>query len=163
LDTEDIVHKLRAAYTAAHKSDDQSTKNGAILVNEGWNVIAGWNHMLDGYGDKPEHHERPFKYWVTEHAERSVILKAAAKGIQTKGLTMVANWVACPDCARAIVLSGIVAVVCHGGCQSRTPVRWKEQVEAGLKILKNGGVKLFVWHGDIGQCENLNNGEIWCP
>ena len=100
---EEIKHKLGLAYRLAEKSDDKSTKNGALLVCDGWTVVTGYNHMMDGFGHLPEHHERPFKYWVTEHAERDVILKAAAKGIRTEGLTLVANWVACPDCARAIV------------------------------------------------------------
>lgn len=163
LGQEEIHLKLRAAYMAAANSDDRSTKNGAVLVCEGWNVLSGFNHMMDGYGHLPEHHERPFKYWVTEHAERDVILKAAAKGIQTKGMTMVANWVACPDCARAIVTAELACVVTHKACMDRTPERWKEMVDAGLTILKNGGVKLCIWDGGIGGIENLNNGEIWYP
>lgn len=159
----DIQLKLRTAYKAAERSDDRSTKNGAILVCDGCNLLAGCNHMLPGYGDKPEHHERPFKYWVTEHAERDVILKAAAKGIRTQGLTMVANWVACPDCARAIVEAGIAAVITHKACMDRTPERWAELVDAGLNILLKGGVYLYMWDGKVGDVSNLNNGELWYP
>lgn len=160
---DDIQFKLRQAYRAAEMSDDRSTKNGALLVCDGWTLLAGCNHMLPGYGDKPEHHERPFKYWVTEHAERDVILKAASRGIRTEGLTMVANWVACPDCARAIVEAGIAAVVTHKACMNRTPERWAELVDAGLSILLKGGVYLYMWEGEVGNVTNLNNGELWYP
>lgn len=158
----EIRLKLRAAYQAAHQSDDRSTKNGALLVNQGWNVLHGYNHIMDGWGGEAWHHERPFKYWVTEHAERDVIFKAAAKGIKTAGLTLVGHWVACPDCARAIVMSGIVEVICHKQCQDRTPDRWKEMVETGLAILRKD-VDLIVWDGKVGDMTNLNNGEIWEP
>lgn len=162
VDTE-IKLKLLAAYQLALQSDDRSTKNGALICNEGWNILGGFNHIVKGYGRKPEHHERPFKYWITEHAERDVILKAAAKGIKLSGLTMVANWVACPDCARAIALSGIACVICHEECMARTPDRWKEMVDAGCSILQNYGVELIRWSGKVGNITNLNNGEIWFP
>jgi dCMP deaminase len=159
----DIPLKMKAAYKAAEMSTDRSTKNGAILVKDGWNAVAGWNHHVAGYGDEPAHHERPFKYWVTEHAERDVILKAARRGIKTEGLTMVANWVACPDCARAVVEAGIRHVICHAECMERMPERWKEQIDVGLEILERGGVELTRWSGKIGGIENLNNGEVWLP
>jgi dCMP deaminase len=159
----DIPLKMKAAYKAAEMSTDRSTKNGAVLVSDGWNVIQGWNHHVDGYGDEPEHHERPLKYKITEHAERDVILKAAREGIKTEGLTMVANWVACEPCARAVVLSGITHVIAHKQCMDRTPERWKEQIELGLEIFRRGGVQLTIWDGEIGGIENLNGGELWCP
>ena len=159
----DIPAKMRAAYMAALKSTDRSTKNGAVLVQEGWNVVTGWNSHIVGYGDKPAHHERPLKYQITEHAERSVILKAARKGIKTEGLTLVANWVCCPDCARAIVLAGISRVICHKQCADRDRPDWKPMIEVGLEILKRGGVELIVWDGVIGGITNLNNGELWKP
>ena len=159
----EIPLKLKAAYSAAEKSDDRSTKNGAILVKEGWNVLTGWNHMMEGWGGELEHHERPFKYWITEHAERDVLLKAASKGICTKGMTLVANWVACPDCARAIVLAGIDTVICHKDCQKLTPERWKDMVTAGIDIMKQGGVRVIEWEGKIGGIHNIHNGELWAP
>jgi deoxycytidylate deaminase len=163
LDGREIRDKFGIVYRVAARSDDISTRNGALLVDGGWNVISGCNHMMEGYGHKIEHHQRPFKYWVTEHAERDVILKAAAKGISTKGLTMVANWVACPDCARAIVKAGIVCVVTHKACMDRTPARWKDMVEAGLNIMEKGGVQLHIWDGKVGDVPNLNGGEVWYP
>lgn len=159
----DIPLKMHAAYMAALKSTDQSTKTGAILVQAGWNVVTGWNSHVPGYGYEPEHHERPFKYAVTEHAERDVILKAAKEGIKTEGLTLVANWVCCPDCARAIVLAGIRQVICHKACMDRDRPDWKPMVDTGLEILKRGGVELVIWDGVIGDITNLNGGQLWYP
>lgn len=160
---EEIPLKLRAAYKAAEKSTDRATQNGAILVKEGWNIISDCNRHVPGYGELEVHHERPMKYAVTEHAERAVLLQALYQGVQTKGLTMVANWVACPDCARAIVLSGIDTVVCHKDCQDRTPERWRNLVNLGMDIMRHGGVEVIEWEGKIGGVHNRNNGEIWAP
>jgi dCMP deaminase len=103
------------------------------------------------------------KYNLVEHAERDVIYKAARLHVKTKGTTMVANWVACPDCARAIVLAGIHTVVCHRECMDRTPDRWREMVNLGLFMLRQGGVEVYQWSGLVGRVENLNNGKIWHP
>lgn len=155
---------MRATYRAALNSTDQVTRNGTVLVNQqGSMLMTGFNHHVKGYGEMPEHHERPLKYNLTEHAERDVIFKAARLGIMTNGNTMVGNWVACPDCARAIVIAGITRVICHHECMERTPSRWVEMVNLGLEILQRGGVELIQWSGDVGLIKNLNNGEYWEP
>jgi deoxycytidylate deaminase len=163
IEHKDIPLKLRAAYKAAEKSTDRSTRNGAILVKDGWNLISACNSHVPGYGGMECDHERPLKYSITEHAERAVILAAARKGIKTEGLTLVANWVACPDCARAIVLAGIETVVCHWECQQRTPERWFDLVATGMDIMTHGGVNIIQWEGKVGGVHNINNGELWAP
>lgn len=159
---DEIKDKMRAVYKLAQKSPDRSTKNGAIICDQGWNVIGGFNHFVPGYGHLEAHHERPLKYEITEHAERDVILKAAKQGVSLKGLTLVANWVACPDCARAIALSGIKHVICHKECMDKTPERWMERVNLGLSIMENSGVEIIKWSGKVGVTGHMN-GEVWYP
>lgn len=159
----DIPHKMRAVYELAAKSNDTSTKNGAILCRERWNVSHGYNHVPAQLLDIKGVFERPLKYDCTTHAERDVIFDAVSKHIDVRGTTMVANWVACPDCALAIAMCGVADVVCHKECMDRTPERWKEKVDLGLEILERFGVRVHYWSGKIGDIENLNNGEIWYP
>lgn len=159
----DIPHKMRAVYELARKSNDTSTKNGAILCRERWNVAHGYNHVPEPLMEIEGIFDRPKKYDGTEHAERSVIYDAVSRNIDVRGTTMIANWVACPDCARCIALSGVADVVCHKECMDRTPERWKEKVDLGLEILERFGVRVHYWSGKIGDIENLNNGEIWYP
>ena len=154
---------MRAAYGAALESTDRVTCNGAILVAYNGVQVRGYNHHINGYGTLEEDHERPRKYSLTEHAERDVILKAARAGVATDRCTMVANWVACPDCGRAIILAGITKVVCHKQCMDRTPPRWDEMVNLGLEMLRNAGVEVVQWDGEVGRITNLNNGEYWLP
>lgn len=150
---------MRIALQEALKSDDQSTKNGAIIIVDGGDVGArGHNHFIPGFGHLPEHHERPFKYSVIEHAERDVVYNAAKQGVKTEGGILVANWVACPDCARAIVLSGIKEVITHERCMERTPERWYDEVALGIKMMRDNGILLYYFEGRCGV-PNLNNGE----
>lgn len=149
---------MREALLEASRSGDRSTKNGAVIVQGGEIVARGYNDFIPGFGDLPEHHERPFKYSVIEHAERAVVYDAARNGAKTEGGIMVANWVACPDCARAIVLSGVREVITHALCMERTPERWEEEVNLGLKMIRDNGILLTYYVGRVGV-ENLNNGE----
>jgi dCMP deaminase len=163
----EISEFMRQVYRNAMHSTDRSTNNGAILVDEDAGhvipLVAGYNAHLRHWGDKEEHHERPLKYNLTEHAERDVIYRAAYHGVRTRGLTMIANWVACPDCARGIVLAGIRRVICHKQCMDRTPPRWKELVDLGLEMFEKNNVPVYQWDGEVGEVTNLNNGEIWYP
>jgi deoxycytidylate deaminase len=167
LSNHEIRHIMRGVYRNAMHSTDRSTNNGAILVDEHCEgaipLAAGYNAHLYGWGDKEEDHVRPLKYLLTEHAERDVIYYAAHNGICTRGLTMIANWVACPDCARGIVLAGIRRVICHKQCMDRTPPRWKELVDLGLEMFEKNNVPVYQWDGKVGGVTNLNNGEIWKP
>ena len=164
----EIRELMRGVYRAAMKSTDRSTNIGAMLVDEAsaYNMrplVLGYNAHLPGWGNKEEHHERPLKYRVTEHAERDVIYRAAFYGVRTQGLTMIANWVACPDCARGVVLAGIKRVVCHKQCMDKTPSRWKEMVDLGLEIFEKNNVPVYQWDGKVGGVTNLNNGKVWKP
>lgn len=160
---DEIRFKMLHAYKVAEQSTDKVTRNGALICEGGWNVVSGCNHHIYGFELEDKYHERPIKYHVTEHAERDVLLKALHEGIKVNGLTMVANWIACPDCARAIVLSGIKEVIYHQECMDRTPERWKDLIALGLEILRRGGVSVVPWSGKVGDVINLNGGKLWYP
>ncbi len=157
---------LREAYRLAFdQSTDTSTKNGAILVDsDGYILVGSVNAFTNpGMANDPRNRERPRKYKVTEHAERAAIYKAARAGISTSGLTMVCPWACCSDCARGIILAGIPLVVAHQRAFDMTPERWREEVDIGIEILRGSGVEYVLYSGEIGEVENLFNGEVWRP
>lgn len=94
-------------------SKDASRKTGAVIVDDRNVLVAvGWNGFPRGVDDdKAERHERPAKYWWTEHAERNAIYDAAAKGISTRDCKIIISWYPCADCARAIIQAGIGIVI----------------------------------------------------
>jgi dCMP deaminase len=104
---------LRLALHIATWSKDRSTKVGCIIVGPNNEVRStGYNGFPRGANDELEaRHDRPQKYFWTEHAERNAIYNAARAGISLEGCSMYLPWFPCVDCARAIVQSGIRSLI----------------------------------------------------
>lgn len=155
---------LRIAYGIASMSNDPSTKNGALLIDDKGNICSeGCNFFADGVCETLERWERPLKYEYVEHAERNVIYAAAKRGVKTNGLIMVCPWALCADCARAIIQSGIKLLVTHKQAYDRSPERWREQIDRALQMLKEAKVEVIMYDGKIGGVTNRHNGELWEP
>lgn len=158
---------LQHAYRLALNSKDLSTQNGAFVCEaDGRAVVEGVNNLPPGVKITAARLDRPLKYKFTEHAERAAIFAAARQGKKLEGLTLVAPWLACADCARAIVLAGIRNCLSHKQAHEKglLHVRWKEEVETGLTILEEGGVSVTYYDGPIGNTEPvLFNGVHWRP
>lgn len=157
-----IRHRMIEAYNAALKSPDRSTQNGAVLYRGNQRIAASCNHIP--IPDRPEYHERPLKYEYFAHAERSVIYKAAKHGAILHGTTMYCPYAACPDCAIAILLSGIKEIVRHKRIMDITPDRWRTPCEIGDNILRQGGVIITDFDEPL-DCgiEILFNEKLWSP
>lgn len=102
-----------ASYVAEW-SKDRSRKNGAVIVDNRQSVVSlGWNGFPRGIDDDvPERHIRPYKYLWTEHAERNALYNGVAIGAPALGCRVYTTLYPCADCARAIIQSGIVEVIC---------------------------------------------------
>jgi dCMP deaminase len=156
---------LRYAYgVAATGSVDRSTQTAALLVDNSNNIlVAEVNCFTDGLVPTEEMHQRPLKYTYMEHSERQAIYTAAKRGIRTSGLTMVAPWASCADCARAIVQSGIVRIIRHADAQAKSPERWKESLRVADEILAAGGVEIVEVEGHLGAPSIMFCEERWNP
>jgi len=166
---------LRIAYEEAAKSPDPSTQNGAILVDEQGNVLVkDHNRFPKNVKYLPERWERPLKYKVIEHAERNVIFKQARQpstwhkkydGVVsgTQGMTMVCPWAACSDCARAIIEAGIVRLVTHKQAGDRSPDFWRKEIDVAFTMLREAGVEIIEFDGEVGGPEVRHSGETWNP
>lgn len=128
------------AWLVASWSKDQSRQTGCVIVGPAREVIAvGYNGFPRGVNDEPmDRHARPAKYAWTEHAERNAIYNAARHGGVPFGCTLVTPWYPCADCARAIVQSGIVSLLC-------TEPDWTDpryDFEIARAILAEGAVEV---------------------
>lgn len=164
---EDEAHKffLREAYRYGFEhANDKSTKNGALLVSTIGNIVSfGCSGLPQRILDLPERHERPHKYLYAKHAEQDAIFAAAKEGIATEGLRLYCPWYACTHCAIAILSAGIESVIGHEEVLLRSPERWQTEIDKGVGMLKEAGVKLFLYRGKIGDVATLTNGELWLP
>ncbi|KKU09763.1 MAG: Deoxycytidylate deaminase [Candidatus Woesebacteria bacterium GW2011_GWB1_45_5] len=164
-----MLERTREYITEAYKfaavnSTDRSTQNGAILVDgSGIPVAWGANHFPRGVAETPERLERPTKYIYVVHAEHEAVLDAAKHGVKTEGLSMYGNWVACNECAKSIIDSGIVKVVGHKKPYDLSPDHWKEPIKIAIGMFEEAGVLYELWEGDIGGVEVLFNGQPFRP
>lgn len=140
---------LRIAELVATKSKDRSTKIGAVIVGPDFEIRSvGYNGFPRNINDNVDaRHERPAKYMWTEHAERNAIFNAARVGIPVKDCVMYVTGraIACTDCARAIIQSGITTII---GRAERKEIHrakgahWEENLEVAKQMLLEAGVSL---------------------
>ena len=146
----DRMH-LQDALIAARHSTDPRTQVGAVLVLPSAGVVlSGWNHipqdlMSAGYPRDPEQ-----KNYCTEHAERAVLFKCLQNGIPASSMTLYCTWAACAECSRTIIQFGIPRVVTLRRLVEATDPRWSESIRAGLSMMRDCGIKVVGWSGDIG-------------
>lgn len=103
------IRFLNLARDVAGWSKDHSTKCGTVLTRDRRVLSTGYNGFPPGMDDEDErYHERPMKYFVTEHAERNAIFNAAVHGVSTADSTAyVWGMESCSRCVRAMLLAGV--------------------------------------------------------
>lgn len=129
------------AEAAASKSKDPSTKVGAVIIDDDFNLLAsGWNGFARGVADTEERLcHRPTKYRMTVHAEMNAILASARTGRRLAGATMiVSSLFPCEACASAIVQAGIKCVIAPRPNNDR----WVDSNELAATIFTEAGVKV---------------------
>ena len=142
------VRHLEHAKFVSQYSKDPSTKVGAVIADKN-NIILGigYNGFARGVDDSEErYNDRPTKYKFVVHAELNAILNtnqsirnASSPTIFVWPSLMIPN--ACPECAKAIVQSGIKKVV--GYYPDELNDRWAKDQEISNAILHEGGVKML--------------------
>jgi dCMP deaminase len=174
------VKFMRAAYRYAEaNSTDPSTQNGAVLVwfdkdtcPDGCILASGSNHFPHGVKEIPERWQRPLKYKIVIHAEAAAIYDAAQNGVRTKGLTMYAPWIACGNCAGAIIQAGIIEVIGHKPSpESMAHIEmpngtWDESIAIGMTMLEEAGVSVRYIEGKLDPTNSFSirrNGQIFHP
>ena len=125
-------------------SKDPSTKVGAIVVGPDREIRStGYNGLVRGVDDDiPERLERPTKYDFFEHAERNAVYNACLIGASLKGCVIYVTAMPCPDCARAIIQSGIKMVVTHKvEFDANTPSdTWRDKLVYSEQMFKEASV-----------------------
>lgn len=152
---------MRDALNVALNSPDQSTQNGAVLLNAaGTRIGADCNRFPDGVSYDDSRWVRPLKYSFVEHAERNAIYQAAKFGNRALGGTLVAPWAACADCARSIIQAGIGKLV---RCTADPNARWDESIAIGDTMMVEAGIIIVEIEPPEINFTLRRNGEEWPP
>jgi deoxycytidylate deaminase len=94
------------------RSIDQSTKCGAVIVSKDNRVLSqGYNGPLKNSDDTDFRTDRPYKYYVTLHAEENAILAYNGSYQDIQGSTIFVTGRPCHKCLRMIIQKGISRVV----------------------------------------------------
>jgi dCMP deaminase len=155
------TYYMSMAYLCATRSKDPDTHVGAVIVGPDNEVRStGYNGLpRDMDDDKPERFARPEKYLWFEHAERNAIYNAARVGIPLFGCRIYVCGLPCCDCSRAIVQSGISVVVTdHDWDEADNRPEWKVSIGKSLAMLREAGVSVKHWQGDIVKVVRLQRG-----
>lgn len=119
-------------------SKDPSTKVGAVIVRPDRTIVSvGYNGFPRNVIDRPDRYQnRDTKYQMVVHAEINAIL--TAKQSLAHCTLYVSPLHPCPQCAAAIIQSGVWRVV------SRKNERedWKERLELSCQMFQEARVKL---------------------
>jgi deoxycytidylate deaminase len=149
---------LVMVYEEARKSPNNSIQVGAMLyfpsvMGKGTPIDSTLAHNGIDFrlADTPQRWIGQAKADYVEHAERACIYQAAKNGVATTNLGLVATWVACPDCARAIIGSGLKEVLVDRASLEYTTPKWKRAVRQGLAMIEEAGIKLVVHEEDISR------------
>jgi dCMP deaminase len=156
------------AYVNAAKSPCPSSQNGAVIITRRADgelelIANGHNHYYEGIPAADES-DRDTRLKRIEHAERDAIYQAVYRGVALKGSIMVCPWVACADCARAIIGSGIAAVVHHRQRYELTPETWVAELDQSLHWMQDSGIYLFEYDGAVPGVKPIRvGGRSWSP
>lgn len=146
----DKWHKrfMEVAELVSTWSKDPSTKVGAIVVGPDREIRStGYNGLVRGVDDnKPERLERPTKYDFFEHAERNAVYNACLIGASLKGCVIYVTSMPCPDCARAIIQSGIKMVVTYKPeFDEHAPQNtWRDKLVFSEEMFKEAGIEYLL-------------------
>jgi len=152
---------ISMAHLASTKSKDKSTHVGAIIVGKNNEVIStGMNGFVRGLDDNlEERQQRPEKYFWMEHAERNAIYNAARTGAKLEGTKIYITAMACMDCARAIVQSGIKEVIIDTNKDFENRNEWEESMQKTIQLFKETDIKLRYFNGNYIKPYKLNRGK----
>mgnify|MGYP000844036969 FL=1 len=146
---------LPDAKAAQGRSKDRSTKVGAVVLDDDYNIRgSGYNGVPRGVNDDlDERHERPLKYKFSSHAEENVVAQAARVGVSLKGCTLLLTSLhPCTSCARMIIQAGIKRVLAplkkdEGRGEYR--VDWNEEERLALEMFQEAGVDVYFYPEDL--------------
>lgn len=151
---------ISMVYFVSMKSKDQSTKIGAVIVDDNHRIVStGYNGFPRGADESGDKWERPNKYERVIHAEVNSILNSNSK---LEGCIMYTNGIPCLPCAGHIIQVGIKEVVVDRIWDDENYNQWLESAKKTKQLFSECGVNIRYYEGDlISYIKLFRNGEEW--
>jgi dCMP deaminase len=160
---------ITMCYLVGMRSRDNHTHVGAVVVDSDNVLVSTGYNSFPRYIEPDEDNirlsrENGEKYYWMGHAERNAIYNAARRGTVLKGCKIYVPWTPCPDCARAIIQTGMSEVIIHKNGQDfydkHTNGKWVESYKRTYTMLKEAEVSIRFIECDIVAPEIYMNGQI---
>jgi dCMP deaminase len=124
-------------------SKEEGKRVGSVIVGP-WDEIrsTGFNGFPRGVNDDDSsRHDRESgsKYIWSSHAERNAIFNAARVGIPLFGCRIYSNYFPCVECAKAIIQSGLSAVISRP--PDLTDSRWADEFKTSIVLFDEAGIE----------------------
>lgn len=132
-------HFMQQAERAAMLSKDRRRKVGCVLISASYRfLVKGYNDFPFGLIDDVEaRHQKPEKYFWTEHAERNAIYNAARAGIHINHCRAYVNFFPCVDCTRGLIQVGMIELISY---RPDFESKWGELFRKSAEILEACGI-----------------------
>lgn len=132
------------AHHIADWSKESGRQVGSVIVGPDNEIRStGFNGLPRGVDDSVSARHSAVngeKYFWSSHAERNAIYNAARIGVALKGCVIYVPWFPCADCAKAIIQSGIVRLVCYK--PDFTDERWGRDFQLVTEMLQEACVEI---------------------
>jgi dCMP deaminase len=135
---------MKLAHHVSEWSEERGRHVGAVIIGPNNEIRStGYNRIPIGVRTDIElRHltENGEKYIWSSHAEQNAIFEAAKHGVCTVNCTMYIPWFPCSECAKAIIGSGIKAIVAYE--PDFNDFRWGKLFVISLTMLNEAGVEI---------------------
>jgi dCMP deaminase len=123
-------------------SEDPKKQVGAVIVRNNRILSYGYNGFPTGVstgenGERLEDREKKLDFIV--HAEMNAVVTAAKMGHKVDKSTMYCNFFPCPECAKAIIQSGIERLVT---VKLKIDSKWHKKMLVSLGMLTEAKIKI---------------------
>lgn len=150
---------LLEAYVAAMKSKDDRTQVGACIVGDDHDIRSkGYNGLCRGEDDDdPALYAPPLRKLAFEHAERNAIYNLSRRGVSGQNCVMYCTLHPCIDCGRAMVQTGITALVLPADYPGAQVFNVSQDAAAALFV--RVGLPVRWWRGRLPALRILSDGQ----
>lgn len=144
---------MTLALVASMKSKDESTQVGAVIIDNNTKkmISSGYNGFPRYVDDDKIPQTRPEKYFYVVHAELNAILHAERR---LTGCTLYVTTFPCSECMKAVIQTGIKAVVYLNDLSGAD---WELSKAATLRLADLAGVEVRQFQGESEIIEYLRS------
>ncbi len=129
---------LNLALSASLRSKDPSAKVGTVIVKDS-TVVTGYNGFPAGIKDVGSRWQRPDKYKYVVHSEANAL--SNARFDTSGGIMYTTHNPPCNECAKLIIQSKIVRVVCGNLTLSATTQAYSD---VSIDMLNEAGISVKI-------------------